>query len=406
MSPAILLAVLALGQGGDESGPPGKQVEAPSVWDREAFLGDLGSVRPGLEERGVTFTLAYTGELLANVHGGIDTGSEYEGLLDLVVDADLAKALGWNGGSMRLNPLWIEGQGLTRDYVGDLTRISNIDARDEVRLFEAWLQQALWEGAVSLRGGLLAADQEFAISAHSALFVNGTFGMPIVVSGNEPVPVYPLGALGLRLRAEPAAGFYLQGAVYEGHPGAEHQNETGMQLRLRDDEGTVTFVEAGWVREGPWAGSLKAGAVYHSADFVDHDSGEPERGHTAVYVVVEQALRPEGLAAFARVGGAPESKTVISFYVDAGLVYTGLLPGREEDVLGLAAVYAELSRDYADTQADPSAWDHEIVIEATYKVVISRWWSLQPDFQYVIHPGGSDETDDAFILGLRSDLLF
>jgi porin len=379
------------------------------------MLGDLGALRPGLAEQGILLTLAYTGEVLGNVSGGLDTGSEYQGLLDFMIDADLSKSLGWNGASARLNPMWIEGTGLTRDYVGEISKVSNIDARDEARVFEAWLQQEVLEGAVSLRGGLMAADQEFALTATGALFLNSGFGALIAATANEPVPVYPLGALGVRLKVEPAPGLYLMGASYEGHPGQEYQNQSGMKVRLTDEEGTVTFIETGWVREGAYPGAIKAGFVYHSAAFIEHDSGEPEDGHAVVYVLAEQLLFresppdvecAEGLTAFVRVGGSEPERSLVTVSVDAGLAYTGLIPGREADVVGLGAVYSDISEDFADTQADPSAYDHELTFEATYKIVISRWWSLQPDFQYVIHPGGSDATDDAFVIGMRFDLLF
>ena len=261
----------------------------------------------------------------------------------------------------------------------------------------------------------MAADQEFALTATGALFLNSGFGALIAASANEPVPIYPLGALGVRLKVEPSPGLYLMGASYEGHPGQEYTNQSGMKVRLTDEEGTVTFVETGWVREGAFPGAIKAGFVYHSAAFIEHDSGEPEDGHAVVYVLAEQLLFresppdvecAEGLTAFVRVGGSEPDRSLVTVSIDAGFAYTGLIPGREADVLGLGVVYSDISEDFADTQADPSSFDHEMILEATYKIVISKWWSLQPDFQYVIHPGGSDQTDDAFVIGMRFDLLF
>jgi len=53
-----------------------------------------------------------------------------------------------------------------------------------------------------------------------------------------------------------------------------------------------------------------------------------------------------------------------------------------------------------------SPWGHETVFEAPYKITLTPWWSLQPDVQYVLHPGGSTEIPNALVLGLRIDLLF
>ena len=33
--------------------------------------------------------------------------------------------------------------------------------------------------------------------------------------------------------------------------------------------------------------------------------------------------------------------------------------------------------------------DFESVIELTYQAQLAPWWTLQPDIQYIIHPGGN-----------------
>ena len=56
----------------------------------------------------------------------------------------------------------------------------------------------------------------------------------------------------------------------------------------------------------------------------------------------------------------------------------------------------------------------ETVIEATYQAQITPWWQVQPDFQYVVNPGGgiadpnhpSRRVGDAAVLGLRSVITF
>jgi len=40
-------------------------------------------------------------------------------------------------------------------------------------------------------------------------------------------------------------------------------------------------------------------------------------------------------------------------------------------------------------------------LEATYKIVFSRWLSIWPDFQYVWKPSGNRQLGDAPIVGLR-----
>jgi porin len=50
--------------------------------------------------------------------------------------------------------------------------------------------------------------------------------------------------------------------------------------------------------------------------------------------------------------------------------------------------------------------DYEAVIELTYRAQVTRWLALQPDVQWVIHPGGSTAIDNALVLSLRASVAF
>lgn len=45
-----------------------------------------------------------------------------------------------------------------------------------------------------------------------------------------------------------------------------------------------------------------------------------------------------------------------------------------------------------DTQGVLGSWypvrDYELVLEASYQIQVAPWWVVQPDVQYVVHPGG------------------
>ena len=345
--------------------------ESPGFWERERLL------QPP-EMQGVTFTLAYTVEVISNVHGGVKRDTGIDQLMDGVIDADLQKALGWAGGSARINPMWLAGDGVTGD-VGDLTLVSNITGRGEIRLFEAWLQQSVGK-LCSFRVGILAADQEFMLTTGGTLYFNSVFGGPVFLTPNVAWPMYPVGAPGARARIDLVDGLYVHGAVYDGHPGTEDFNQTGLRIRLSDAEGLFTIGEAGWT----WGtGTIKAGGFHHTAG----------PGISGGYGLVEQQLM-DGLDAFVRVGTSDKTRSLVYLGIDAGLNLTGPIPGRPEDVLGFGAITARLSRG------------HETVFELTYRIRIARWGSLQPDVQYVLHPGGSTATPNAVVVGFRIDLLF
>ena len=356
--------------------------EPPGFWERETLL-------EAPELQGVTFTLAYTAEVISNVHGGVRRDTGVDQLVDWVIDADLQKALGWAGGSARINPLWLMGDGVAGD-VGDLTLASNVTGRGEIRLFEAWIQQSI-DRICSLRAGILAADQEFVLTSSGALFFNSVFGGPVFLTPNLAWPMYPVGAPGARVRFDLAEGLYVQGAVYDGHPGTEDFNQTGLRIRLSDADGVFSIAEAGASVGGL---TLKAGAFHHT-------DGDASGG----YGVVEQKI-VEGLTVFTRIGYSQEDRSFVALGIDSGITVTGLIPGRPQDVVGLGVITARISRDFARSQPDRALWGHETVVELTYKIALAPWWSLQPDVQYIVHPGGSTATPNAVVVGLRLDLLF
>ncbi|MFZ9645696.1 MAG: hypothetical protein ACO29M_03350, partial [Fluviibacter sp.] len=61
------------------------------------LFGDWAGLRPLLDNYGVSFTLNQTSDYLGNTRGGIKQGFMYDGLLDLELDVDLNKLMGWRG---------------------------------------------------------------------------------------------------------------------------------------------------------------------------------------------------------------------------------------------------------------------------------------------------------------------
>jgi len=95
--------------------------------------------------------------------------------------------------------------------------------------------------------------------------------------------------------------------------------------------------------------------------------------------------------------------------------------GRDNDVFGLGVSYLGISpaarRFGSDvvfyTGAGSRYYGNETVFEATYLCQVSPWWTLQPDLQYVIHPGagipagsGTRPLGNAVIGGIRAAITF
>jgi porin len=117
----------------------------------------------------------------------------------------------------------------------------------------------------------------------------------------------------------------------------------------------------------------------------------------------------QGLGLFFRAGLSPQDRSAYELALDGGLHYQGLIPGRDQDALGLGVAYVQISDDLIRAQKASGAAaisDYELALEVTYQFVVQPWWAIQPDFQWVHHPGGSDALSDAFVLGLRTRLTF
>lgn len=441
--------------------PPQGTGEAPTshagdLWQRDALTGNWGGLRTALEDRGVQLGLNYIGEAFGNPTGGIEQGTIYEGRLEMLVSLDLEKTLGWAGAAFHANAYQIQGGGLSGNQLNNFLLVSNIEAVRSTRLFDLWLEQQLFDGALSVRAGQLAADDEFFISLYGVNLLNSTFGWPGILTLNLPSggPAYPLATPGVRVRATPTENLSLAVAVFNGDPAGpgpgdpQLRDPSGTSFRVND--GAFAIAEAAWaVNQGKASaglpGTYKLGGWFHSGSFTDErfdtsgrsladpvSSGIPATHNSdfGFYVIADQMVWREpgavdqGLGVFLRLAGAPEDRNEISFYADGGVAYKGLLRGRDDDVFALGIAYAKVSSRASDLDRDARAFgapnkpirDFEAAIELTYRTQLAPWWSVQPDLQYIVHPGGnianpnsraaSQAIPDALVIGLRTAILF
>jgi porin len=101
-------------------------------------------------------------------------------------------------------------------------------------------------------------------------------------------------------------------------------------------------------------GQFKAGAWFHTARFARLGEEGTVRGNYGWYFILDQMLCPkpgetpattskdkddaqkpdQGLGAFGRLAFEPQDRNFIGFYFDTGLNYKGLIPTRDNDILG------------------------------------------------------------------------
>jgi porin len=404
----------------------------PSIQSSLGPYGDPGGFRSFLSSKGIEYSLTYIGEVLGNVSGGVKRGAIYEGRLDVQLDADLDKLLGWQGATFHTNFYQIHGTGLSRYYLANLNVASGIEALPSTRLYELWLEQKFLDGQIALRAGQLAADTEFFVSQTASLFVNATFGWPTYTGANLPSggPAYPLATPAARVKWTPNDQASLLVALFNGDPSGpatpfndadpQRRNRTGTNFRLNDPP--LLLVEGAYAyntgKDAPGLpGTVKLGYFHHFGRFDDYrfdnaglSLADPStsgiarrfRGNDGFYGIIDQTIykvpgtEDQGASVFLRVAGSPGDRNLIDFYVDGGIAYKGLIPGRPDDTFGISAAYARISDSVRGldrdtiffTGAPQPVRNAEALIEVTYQAQVVPGWTVQPDFQYVFHPGG------------------
>jgi porin len=297
------------------------------------------------------------------------------------------------------------------------------------------------------------------VSQTAALFVNSSFGWPGYAGANLPSggPAYPLATSGVRVKAAPNDSLSLSVALFNGDPAPpatpfndpdpQRRNRHGTNFRLGDPgfliaEGAYSYSIG--PKDTGLHGSAKFGYWHHFGRFSDYradntglsladpaSSGIPRqlRGNDGVYAVIDQTLylvpgsTDQGLSAFARGAVSPGDRNLISFYVDGGLIYKGLFPGRANDTVGVSFAYAKISdravafdRDTIFFTGTPGFVRHrEALVEVTYQAEIVPGWTVQPNVQYILSPGGGvanprdpagGRIKDALVVGARTTLRY
>jgi len=464
MQPNLVSALTALGLIGSAIGQSTEQVitnqeraaaapEQGALWEWDAATGDWFGARTALEDNGIEIFGGYTVEVWGNTAGGLERGTVYTGLLDFGVNLDLEPLVGWQGASVSTMCLWLSGRDASEDIAGNFLTISNIAGFNTLRVLELWFQQNLLDDRFSLRLGQLTADSEFVISDYAGTFFNGTFGWPAFVYANLPAggPGYPMGTLGARLAINPVDWLTFQSAVFQGNVYDQDVNRHGFRWRLDGENGLLFLNEAQlrWNQrdeETGLPGQAKTGMWIQTGELADTLSESTNSGNYGWYFILDQmfyrepsvessmplaattdgksmlptkggnSFKPpvvleksdQGLGWFGRVAFTPEDRNFLNFYFDVGLTYKGLIPTRNEDAMGVAFAYAQLGNTARNTLIDEVSIGvgAEMVLEITYQCQLTPWLSMQPDVQYIINPGSTQDLSNAFVIGARASVSF
>ena len=138
------------------------------------------------------------------------------------------------------------------------------------------------------------------------------------------------------------------------------------------------------------------------------------RGKNGGYSLADQVVyqvpgAPDrGLMLFGGASVASQNDNFMPVYFFGGLVYTGAIPGRENDTIGFSASFGRVGNALARTQRvrGLAPQTSETLFELNYGIHVTKWFRFMPDLQFIARPGGTGTIPNAFVIGLQTNINF
>ena len=415
--------------------------------DSQWMTGDWGGERTRLIEQGIDIKMDYVGEVGANLHGGYNDNrtARYSDQFGLGAALDLQKLLGWDNTQAKIQITNRNGQSISNDRVGD-PRAGTLSSSQEVygrghmvRLTQLYIQHQLFDGKLDVKAGYFGEGEDF--NTFACDFQNLAFCGSQV--GNWATNIWynwPVSQAALRVKYNLTPELYAQIGAYNQNPSQlEHGN--GFKLSGSGTKGTVLPVELVWSpKVDGLPGEYRVG-YYKStapADDLREDingrdaatTGERYRVHNSkhgYWLVAQQQLTrhngdaSRGLNVAVNATFHDKATNIVDNYQSLMFVYKGPFDARPKDDVGIgfARIHvndevkknAELANaaigvtDYNDPLYSPLR-STEYNYEINYGFHVTNWLTVRPNLQYITHPGGVDQVDNALVAGLKIQSVF
>jgi porin len=365
-----------------------------------------------LSAAGLNVSIFLNDQYAGVLKGGLDTNGSGRNSLtyDIFLTFDLGRLAALPDAEILAHLQANHGHGVNLRTGALMQVYDDADGHDAFHVAQLWFRQHTGDRRAALQVGFLdfqtIVDRNAYANSEDKQFMNQALD-------NNPMVPLAIG-LGAALTVKPVPWW----TVIIGAGDADSQlYKPGFSTAFHDEARFVGFFENGFSYglpspRGRLAGNLRLGAFYDPRvrdQFVRKDDDPRRRsGRPGVYASVDQMVYREGpddeqgLGVFGRFGYRdPETFTTSRFW-SCGLVYRGLLPGREQDELGFGYALLRSSHLYRDRVND--RWENESIYELYYAVQVSPWLTITPDFQYIDNPGAGGETGHAIVAGIRARL--
>jgi porin len=396
------------------------------VLPSDHLLGDWGGLRSKLEESGITPRWFLITDVAGNPSGGRDQGATQASSTELSLFFDLNKIAGVKGGSLFMSMSQRWGNRLSTEYVGNVFPEQQIYGFETFRVIDVSYQQQLLNDRVELRVGRFAATDDFLDSPYDYGYVSNAFcGSPFGILLDAPGIMAYTGTWAALGKVKPTRRTHVMAAIYNGDPAMRENKNHGVNLSFNGPAfamGEVGYKFNGLPGDSQRLGNYKLGGWYDHSTLTNFESGARKRGSWGYYGLFDQVLFPfgtrgshRGLGVFGSVTVGPESNVQqLPLYFTAGVSARGLFDARPRDAIsfGFATGYFSDVLQRAQEQGrllppEGGVQDHERVVELTYRFGLrNSALIIQPDFQYIIRPGGTGRMANAVVLGAQFGVNF
>ncbi len=424
-------------------------VHAAGAFTEESpwMTGDWGGARTELLEKGYDFSLEYVGEVGSNLDGGYndDTTARYSDQFALGVKMDLEKILGWKDAEFKLAITERSGRNISNDRIGD-PRAGTLSSSQEVwgrgqtwRLTQMWYKQGYFDDKLNVKIGRFGPGEDF--NSFPCDFQNLAFCGSQV--GNWVGNIWynwPVSQWALRIKYNITPEVYAQVGVFEQNP-SYLETGNGFKLSGSGTKGMILPVELVWTPKlNDLPGEYRLGYYYSTAkaDDVYEDgngqaaavSGASYKSHSSkhgAWIVAQQQLTSHngsaarGLSIFANATVHDKDTNFVDNYQQIGLTYMGPFDARPRDDIGVGIARIHVNDDVRKNRRlvndlnniedydNPSylpIQDTEYNAEIYYGFHVTNWLTVRPNVQYIKHPGGVNQVDDALVAGLKIQSKF
>lgn len=363
-------------------------------------------IKSNAQEQKYSLEVALTQDAVSNMNGGIKRGQAFLGLIDLGFTIDTEKLNLWENGNFHLQIQNTYGQTPTKSLVGDIQVFSNIENGTYTYLYQLWYKHQKENFSFIL--GKHDMNEEFFTSELAGEYINSSFGIMPTASINVPVSIFPYTTLGLAGSYKFNETFEARGGIYNGLPGKITHSNFGTDLNLKKQNGLLYVGELHFhdIFQNN-RGTYKMGVFHHSGRFDnDINNDKPQKGVSGLYFIADQMifttdkLNEQGLGTMLQAGYSPNKHSISDYYLAFGLNYFGVFQGNQKDMLGIAIAHASMNNS-SPSQEESEYASCETAFEMIYKLQILNNLSIQPNIQYILHPGMKKTRGNALVGLLR-----